>query len=136
MECARLLAMAQPDEQLRQCQSRPGHRDAGVPAGFSTVAWGRRKLRVAPADAGWFQLRLGADARRTSGKSRELFTYVAGNPTRRRFAGGDTFTGGAFAEATADVGRLTLTGGARIDHWQVTDGHLFEKVIATERRFA
>ncbi len=78
-----------------------------------------------------FQLRLGADARRTSGKSRELFTYVAGNPTRRRFAGGDTFTGGAFAEATEDVGRLTLTGGARIDHWQVTDGHLFEKVIAT-----
>ena len=64
-------------------------------------------------------------------ESRELFTYVAGNPTRRRFAGGDTFTGGAFAEATADVGRLTLTGGARLDHWQVTDGHLFEKVIAT-----
>jgi outer membrane receptor protein involved in Fe transport len=79
-----------------------------------------------------FQLRFGADARRTSGESRELFTYVTGNPTRRRFAGGDTFTGGAFAEATADIGRLTLTGGARIDHWQVTDGHLFEKVIATD----
>ncbi len=77
------------------------------------------------------ELRFGADARRTSGESRELFTYVAGDPTRRRLAGGDTFTGGAFAEATADIGKLTLTGGARLDHWQVGNGHLFEKVIAT-----
>jgi outer membrane receptor protein involved in Fe transport len=77
------------------------------------------------------ELRFGADARRTTGESRELFTYVAGSPTRRRFAGGDTFTSGAFAEATADVGKLTLTAGGRIDHWQVTNGHLFENVIAT-----
>jgi outer membrane receptor protein involved in Fe transport len=77
------------------------------------------------------ELRLGADARRTSGESRELFSYVAGDPTRRRFAGGETWTSGAFAEATADLGRVTLTGGARIDHWQVSGGHLFEKVIAS-----
>jgi outer membrane receptor protein involved in Fe transport len=77
------------------------------------------------------ELRLGADARRTDGESRELFTYVAGEPTRRRRAGGETWTSGAFAEGTADVGRLTLTGGARIDRWQVSDGRLFEKVIAT-----
>lgn len=78
-----------------------------------------------------FELRLGADARRTTGESRELYTYVSGDPTRRRRAGGDTTTAGAFAEATADAGALTLTGGARIDHWQVTDGHLFEQVIAS-----
>jgi outer membrane receptor protein involved in Fe transport len=77
------------------------------------------------------ELQLGADARRTTGESRELFTYVAGNPTRRRLAGGDTLTGGAFVEATEDIGKLTLSGGARIDHWQVSNGHLFEKVIAT-----
>jgi vitamin B12 transporter len=77
------------------------------------------------------ELRLGADARRTSGESRELFSYVAGDPTRRRFAGGETWTSGAFAEASADVGAVILTGGARIDHWQVSGGHLFEKVIAT-----
>ena len=35
------------------------------------------------------QLRLGADARRTDGESRELFSYVAGEPTRRRLAGGE-----------------------------------------------
>ena len=49
------------------------------------------------------ELRLGADARRTKGESRELFSYVAGNPTRRRFAGGETWNGGAFAEASADL---------------------------------
>jgi vitamin B12 transporter len=77
------------------------------------------------------ELRLGADARRTIGETRELFNYQAGNPTRRRLAGGETWTGGAFAEATAELGRVTLTGGARLDHWQVSDGHLFEKIIAT-----
>jgi len=77
------------------------------------------------------ELRFGADARRTTGESRELFSYVAGNPTRRRFAGGDTWTSGAFAEGTADLHGITLTGGARIDYWRVSDGHLFERVIAT-----
>jgi outer membrane receptor protein involved in Fe transport len=78
------------------------------------------------------ELRIGADARRTTGESRELFNYVAGNPTRRRFAGGDTWTAGAFAEMTGDLGRVTLTGGARVDHWQIDNGHLFERVIATD----
>jgi len=78
------------------------------------------------------ELRVGADARRTTGESQELFNYVGGNPTRRRFAGGDTWTIGGFAEATAELGRLTLTGGGRLDRWQIGDGHLFEKVIATQ----
>jgi outer membrane receptor protein involved in Fe transport len=77
------------------------------------------------------ELRIGADARRTTGESRELFSYAAGQPTRRRRAGGETWTSGAFAEASADVGPATLTGGARIDHWQVSGGHLFEQQIAT-----
>jgi outer membrane receptor protein involved in Fe transport len=88
-------------------------------------------LEVRPPMPGGIELRFGADARRTDGESRELFTYVAGNPTRRRFAGGKTWTSGAFAEATAELGRVTLTGGARLDHWQVSDGHLFERAIAT-----
>jgi len=79
------------------------------------------------------ELRFGADARRTTGESRELYNYVAGDPTRRRLAGGETWAAGAFTEVTADLGRLTLTGGGRVDHWQVSGGHLFEKVIATEQ---
>jgi outer membrane receptor protein involved in Fe transport len=77
------------------------------------------------------ELRLGADARHTTGETRELATYVAGQPTRRRFAGGETWTQGGFAEASADIRGIVLGGGARIDHWQVSGGHLFERTIAT-----
>ena len=78
-----------------------------------------------------FELRLGADTRKTSGQSREFFSYLAGDPTRRRAAGGDSWTIGAFAEATADLGVATLTGGARVDRWSIANGHLFEQTIAT-----
>ncbi|MEP7130194.1 MAG: TonB-dependent receptor [Sphingomicrobium sp.] len=77
------------------------------------------------------ELRLGIDARRTAGESRDLFTYVARVATRRRLAGGETWTAGGFAETSAALGRVTLTGGARLDRWQVTGGHLFEKVIVS-----
>ena len=88
-------------------------------------------VEVRPPMPGGIELRLGADARRTEGESREFFAYVAGEPTRRRLAGGKTWTSGGFAEASADVGRMTLTGGARLDHWRISDGHLFERVIAS-----
>jgi outer membrane receptor protein involved in Fe transport len=77
------------------------------------------------------ELRVGADTRETDGESREFFSYVSGNPTRRRAAGGETWTVGAFAEASADVGRAILTGGARLDYWSISNGHLFEQTIAT-----
>ncbi len=88
-------------------------------------------IELRPPMPSGIELRLGADARRTSGESRELFSYLAGDPRGRRFAGGETWTSGAFAEASADLGRATLTGGVRVDHWQVSGGHLFEKVIAS-----
>lgn len=84
----------------------------------------------APTPTG-LELRFGADARRTSGESRELYSFMALEPTRRRFAGGESWTAGAFAEATADVSRLTFTIGGRIDHWEIDNGHLFEKLLAT-----
>jgi len=77
------------------------------------------------------ELRLGADARRTTGETRELANYVAGSPTRRRHAGGDTWTGGAFAEASVETGGVLLSAGGRIDRWQVSNGHLIEQTIAT-----
>ena len=77
------------------------------------------------------ELRLGGDTRRTSGATHELATFVKGEPTKRRVAGGETWTIGGFAEATGQIASLTLTGGARIDHWQVSNGHLFERQVAT-----
>ena len=78
-----------------------------------------------------FEIRLGGDARLTDGESRELFSYVAGEPTRRRRAGGQAMTSGLFGEVTAELGRMTLSGGARIDHWRISNGELVEHAIAT-----
>ena len=69
-------------------------------------------VEVRPPMPEGIELRIGADARRTSGETRELANYVAGQPTRRRRAGGETLTGGAFAEASAEVAGLTLSAGA------------------------
>ncbi len=77
------------------------------------------------------ELRLGGDARKTVGETRERFFFVEGEPTRRRRAGGETLTSGLFAEATVRAGRLTLTGGARLDRWRISDGELVERAIAT-----
>lgn len=78
------------------------------------------------------EVRLGADARRTAGESRELFTFVAGAFTRHREAGGKTLTVGAFVEASAKpIATLTLTGGVRLDRWTISDGSLRETLLAT-----
>jgi vitamin B12 transporter len=77
------------------------------------------------------ELRFGADMRQTRGETRELYSYAAGDPTRRRIAGGRAISGGLFAETTVDLGRLTLSGGGRVDRWRIEDGRLLERQIAT-----
>jgi outer membrane receptor protein involved in Fe transport len=88
-------------------------------------------LEVRPPMPKGLELRIGADARRTTGETRELANYVAGDATKRRRAGGETWTSGMFSELSADISGMTLSAGARIDHWQVSQGHLFEQTIAT-----
>lgn len=85
-----------------------------------------------PRVARHVELRLGADARETDGVSRELFTYVAGAPTRIRAAGGRARTLGAFAEATWTSDALTLTASGRLDRWDLAQGALVERTIATQ----
>ena len=84
---------------------------------------------------GWAELRLGADWRETSGRTEELFQFVAGAGTRGRRAGGRTRTSGAFAEASLERGPFTVTGGARLDRWRIADGFLREEVLATGASF-
>jgi hypothetical protein len=88
-------------------------------------------VEVRPPLPDGVELRIGADARRTTGQTNELANYVAGDPTKRRRAGGETWTSGIFAEFSDVLGPVTLSGGARIDHWQVAGGHLLEQTIAT-----
>lgn len=89
------------------------------------------RFEVRPPLGKGLELRLGADYRRTIGETRELFTYAAGLPTRMREAGGNSDTLGAFAELSAELGALTLTGGGRIDRWNIRDGRLLERTLAT-----
>ncbi len=88
------------------------------------------RLELRPPAGKSLELRLGGDWRRTSGETRELFTYVAGQPTRIRAAGGLSETFGLFGEASYALGKLTLTGGARADHWSIRDGHLIERALS------
>jgi vitamin B12 transporter len=98
------------------------------------------RVELQPPVGGGVTLRLGADARAVSGRTQELFTYVAGVPTRRRDAGGRSVTLGGFADASLESGPLTLSAGARLDHWDITGGHLLERALTgatvTDLRFA
>ena len=131
------------------------HRDFS--SGFASVSAGRAtasptldqhvpatgagaRLEIEPPVGGGATLRLGGDLRHTSGRTRELFTYLAGNPTRRRSAGGETLTGGLFADLSVERGPLTLNAGGRVDRWTIANGSLFEVPLAggtplTDARF-
>ena len=93
-------------------------------------AWGGA-VELRPSIGDGLELRLGADGRRATGETRELFAFVDGEPTRRRVAGGNSWSAGAFGELTASLGQLTLSGGARLDYWRIADGKLREWTIAT-----
>jgi vitamin B12 transporter len=87
------------------------------------------------------ELRLGGDLRVLTGHTEERYSFVAGQPTRGRVAGGETRTAGAFADGSYKLGdRVTLTGGARIDRWWIDDGSLDEKIyggaVVTDTDFA
>lgn len=88
-------------------------------------------VEVRPPVGGGVELRVGADARFTAGESREFYAFAEGEPTRRRVAGGDSGTQGLFAEATWTGGPLVLSGGGRLDHWQISGGELVERLFAT-----
>ena len=96
----------------------------------STGLGGRFEIR--PLVGERLQLRIGADTRYVTGESDELYTYVAGDPTRGRGAGGRTLTVGAFGELTyKPLDGLTLTTSGRIDRWRIMSGFLDQRTLAT-----
>lgn len=94
--------------------------DQRVPA----TGWGAR-AEVAPR-IGAIDLRIGADWRRVSGQTNEDFRFVAGAPTRRREAGGNSSTAGLFGAANWSDGGWSAGIEARADHWRIDDGRLLE----------
>lgn len=128
-------------------------------SGFASVAAGRNsvapalfqrvpatglgaRVELRPGIAAENPLRIGADWRRTTGRTEEDFFFSAGVPGRHRIAGGNSDTVGAFAEWTsgdANDGFLwTLSG--RVDRWWLGEGYRLERNIAgpviTDLRFA
>lgn len=87
------------------------------------------RAEIAPT-FGIVSVRAGGDVRIVEGQTQELYTFVAGDPTRRRVAGGRNVTTGAFADLSADLDRITLSLGGRIDRWMITDGRLVERTLA------
>ena len=89
------------------------------------------KVEVRPPIGPDHLLRLGVDARYTEGRTNELFRYAGGAFTALRRAGGTTQTTGLFVEDDWTLGRVILTGGARADRWDIRDGTLVERTLAT-----
>jgi vitamin B12 transporter len=87
-------------------------------------------FEIRPPVGDGIDVRFGADARLVSGQSRELYAFVAGDPTRRRIAGGASRTLGLFAETSLTRGAMALSAGARIDHWRIAEGELAERLLA------
>jgi vitamin B12 transporter len=76
-------------------------------------------------------LEVGVDARGAEGTDKELFRFMSGAFTRDRLAGGETFTGGIYAEASHVTGPWLFTGGVRADDWSTSDGKRIETNAAT-----
>ncbi|UUY01427.1 TonB-dependent receptor [Sphingomonas sp. J315] len=107
-------------------------RDTATPTLDQHVPASGSGLRIEiepPVGAGW-TLRAGGDLRMVSGQTNELYSFVAGSPTRRRVAGGESSTAGLFADLSLERGDLTLTADARADRWAIRDGRLFEALLA------
>ena len=109
---------------------------------FATPSTGLgARFEVRPPVGEQVELRLGGEWRRTSGETREFFTYVASAPTRFRTAGGQTDSYGGFAELSYQPSdALTLSAGGRLDRWTITDGFRREVniggTVRSDDRFA
>ncbi|WP_194952868.1 TonB-dependent receptor [Sphingopyxis solisilvae] len=127
-------------------------------SGFASVAAGRNSVAPAlfqrvpatglgarfelrPAIGGANPLRIGADWRRTSGRTEEDFFFSGVTPGRHRIAGGSSDTVGTFAEWTSgDRGDgLLWTFSGRLDRWWLGTGYRLERNIGgptiTDLRF-
>ena len=88
------------------------------------------RAEIRPPIGGDVDLRIGGDWRHVSGKTQELYQFVAASPTRGRVAGGENMTAGIFADASVSVGdAVVLTGGARIDRWRIASGYRIERTL-------
>lgn len=81
------------------------------------------RVEVRPPVGENTELRFGGDWRRTIGETNENFFFAGLTPGRSRRAGGESDTFGIFTELSVEpADQLTLTAGARADHWSIANG--------------
>ncbi|MEO5939122.1 MAG: TonB-dependent receptor, partial [Sphingomonas sp.] len=88
------------------------------------------KIELRPPVGGGHVLRVGGDMRLADGELFEDAYSAAGLVTARRNAGGRSTVAGLFVEDDWTIGRLVLTGGARLDRWAITGGFFRERDAA------
>ncbi len=85
------------------------------------------KLELRPDIGAGHALQIGADIRVQDGRTRERFRFQVDRFTRLREAGGRSMTAGLYLEDSwTPSAALTLTGGVRLDRWEIADGFLDE----------
>lgn len=92
------------------------------------IGW---SAEIRPPVGGGTELRFGTDGRLERGRSDEFGSYVAGQPTRDRSAGGTTEHAGLFAELTREQKGWTLSATARLDRWSINNGSRRERSLST-----
>ena len=85
------------------------------------------KVEVRPPVGADNVLRVGGDFRLADGQLFEDAYASSGAVTARRNAGGNSSVAGLFVEDDWTLGKLVLTGGARVDRWTLTNGFFHER---------
>lgn len=129
----RVQAWAMTSDLYNTSVSTAPDRSATTPANqqYETPAfgWGGNAALRWSGDA--YGVEIGADLRTADGETRERFSFMGGQFTRNRVAGGRTLTAGAYVEGWREIGPWLLTGGARADVYRAWDGSRVERLIAT-----
>lgn len=129
----RVQAWAMTSDLYNTSVSTAPDRSATTPANeqYQTPAfgWGGNAALRWSGDA--YGVEIGADLRTADGETRERFSFIGGQFTRNRIAGGRTLTAGAYVEGWREVGPWLFTGGARADLYRAWDGSRVERLIAT-----
>ncbi len=98
---------------------------------FSVPALGLGSRAEVRRTDDYSEVRIGVDWRQVSGRTNEYFNYSSGLAQRLRRAGGNSATFGAYLEYSGSISdNLLLTGGARLDHYAIGQGNLFESQLA------
>lgn len=129
----RVQAWAMTSDLYNTSVSTSPDRSATTPANeqYETPAFGWGGNAALRWTGDGYGVEIGADLRTADGETRERFSFLGGQFTGNRVAGGRTLTTGAHVEGWREIGPWLFTGGARADVYRAWDGNRVERLIAT-----